>query len=70
MGNNWRHNFEWALTNIGDEIDVVNHQGRLIEFSNVADNWVLAGRTDIAYQLIESAGLYTLLDPRISLEDE
>ena len=64
LGDNWRHNFEWTLTNIGDEIDIVNHRGRLIEFSRIGVAWAISGRTDIAFQLVEAPGQFTLLDPR------
>ena len=64
LGDNWRHNFDWVLRRIGDSVEIVDDQGRLIEFSDDGSNWVLVGKTDIAYQLTENAGLMTLLDPR------
>ncbi len=64
IGDNWRHFYEWTLTNIGNDIDIVNHHGRLIEFTNNGSTWDLAGKTDVAYQLAEGIGQFTLLDPR------
>jgi probable HAF family extracellular repeat protein/YD repeat-containing protein len=64
LGNNWRHNFEWTLTNSGTDITIISNKGRLIEFTQNGPAWDLTGRTDIVYQLDENAGMFTLLDPR------
>ncbi len=64
MGNNWRHNFDWGLLIIDNSMDIVNHQGRTIQFNWNGASWDLAGKADIVYQLHENAGTYTLLDPR------
>ncbi|UCG56420.1 MAG: hypothetical protein JSU70_16350, partial [Phycisphaerales bacterium] len=64
LGNNWRHNFEWTLTYVGTDVYIVNHRGRLIQFSQNGPAWDLAGKTDIVYQLSEAGGTFTLLDPR------
>jgi len=63
MGGNWRHNFEWTLTNTGTDISIVNHKGRFIQFTQNESTWDLTGKTDIVYQLDETAGVFTLLDP-------
>ncbi len=64
MGDNWRHNFEWTLTDTGSAVSIVNHKGRLIQFTQNGAAWDLTGKTDIVYQLTENAGVFTLLDPR------
>ena len=52
MGDNWRHRFEWTLSNTGTAIDIVNHQGRLIQFTQSGAVWDLTGKTDIVFQLV------------------
>ena len=63
LGDNWRHNFEWTLTHIGSNINIVNNRGRLIQFVQNGSAWDLTGRTSIVYQLVEGGGDFTLLDP-------
>jgi RHS repeat-associated protein len=67
LGDNWRHNHEWTLSRIGTTVTIVNHSGRLIRFIDNGVTWDLNGNIDIAYQLAENAGIYTLLDPQTSL---
>ena len=45
-------------------INVVNNEGRLIQFTNSAGNFVLLGRQDIPFQLVTNGGNYVLGDPR------
>ena len=64
LGDNWRHNFSWQLIVIGSSMDIVNHQGRAIQFAWNGASWDLVGKTGVVYQLDENAGVFTLLDPR------
>ena len=66
MGDNWRHNFEWQLTQSGDTLDIVTQLGRLLRFNKNQNQWLLVSKQDITYQLIENAeaATFTLVDPR------
>ncbi len=64
LGDNWRHGFDWRLTRIGSKIHIVDAPGRTIQFAQNGAVWDLTGKLDIPYQLDESGGSYTLLDPR------
>jgi len=64
LGDGWRHNFDWKLSIIGTTMHIVDHQGRTIQFIQNGPNWDLAGKADIVYQLVENAGVYTLVNPR------
>jgi len=65
LGNNWRHNFEWSLTNKNTTIEIVSPMGRVITFTNDSFNFTLLGRQDIPYQLIYffGSGDFMLADP-------
>jgi len=67
LGANWRHNFDWKLSMIGTSVNIVNDQGRTIQFVQNGLAWDLVGKTDIVYQLVENTGIFTLLDPRSQL---
>ncbi len=65
LGDNWLHNFEMTLTvTSSNTVNVVNHLGRLISFTNTAGNFALIGRQDLAFQLATNSGNYVLGDPR------
>ena len=64
LGDDWRHNFDWKLSIIGANMHIIDNQGRTIQFAKNSSNWDLVGKKDIVYQLVETAGAYTLLDPR------
>ncbi len=66
VGDNWRHNFEWTLETDDEDVYIVNHKGRLIQFRD-GDLYDPDGNVDIAYQLNENGGVFTLLDPRSRL---
>ena len=65
LGDNWLHNFEMTLTTTpSNTVNIVNHQGRLIPFTNHAGSFILLGRQDIPFQLVTNGGNYVLGDPR------
>jgi len=63
MGDNWRHDFEWSLSNTGTAISIVSNRGRVIEFTLNGAVWNLTGKTDVVYRLKDNAGVFTLFDP-------
>jgi RHS repeat-associated protein len=67
MGDNWRHNFEWDLRNVGNVLVVVNEQGRVARFARMGtinDPWMQVAGQDIPYQVVQAGARFTLLDPR------
>lgn len=67
LGDNWRHNFEWSLTNRTTAVDIVTDLGRLITFTNSdGGTFALVGRQDIPFQLtfLFGSGDFVLGDPR------
>lgn len=64
LGDNWRHNHEWTLTNRTTSVEVISELGRLITFTNLAGAYVLIGRQDIPFQLQTNGGNFILGDPR------
>lgn len=68
LGDNWLHNYEWNLaTTASNTVRIVNHQGRLIEFTYNGSALVLLGRQDIPFQLSSNATTHTLGDPRTQM---
>ncbi|MDZ4286784.1 MAG: DUF6531 domain-containing protein, partial [Prosthecobacter sp.] len=67
LGQNRSHNFDWNLTVQvpGLRVRVVTDRGRALHFARRAPGkaWLLTGRTDIPYQLVDSAGVFRLADP-------
>ena len=63
LGDNWRHNFEWTLADFGTSVDILDHQGRSIQFVEDAGNWTLSGQTDVAYQLVSDGANFVLGHP-------
>ncbi len=66
LGNSWRQNFDWVLTNTASTAEVITDQGRSIKFSLTAGVWSLSGVSDVPYQLAADAvsGNFTLADPQ------
>lgn len=68
LGDNWRHNFELSIADTGGSMEVVNHEGRVIQFKEVGDEWEITGNTSIPFQLKGySTGKFILYDPRSGL---
>jgi YD repeat-containing protein len=68
LGNNWMHNFEWALNVSGSTAIVTFYGGKAISFTKTGTNWLLSAPARAGYQFASpSAGTYQLLDPRTNL---
>jgi RHS repeat-associated protein len=72
LGPGWRHRFEWSLERAGDVAEVLSPDGRVIRFEDsipglAAGVWTLVGRSDVPFQLVNTAGTTTLVDPRTTL---
>ncbi len=64
LGDNWRHNHEWSLTNRTTTVEVSTDLGRFIRFTNLAGDYQLIGRMEIPFQLRNNNGNFVLGDPR------
>ncbi len=66
LGTNWRHNFDWQLSELNEKIDVLSQDGSLIDFDLVNGLWEQTGKLTVRYQLLEDGGTgeYTLLELR------
>jgi RHS repeat-associated protein len=64
LGENWRQNFEWSLSDHATSVEIMTDLGRLITFTNLAGNYQLIVRTDIPFQLHTNGGNYILADPQ------
>jgi hypothetical protein len=63
LGDNWLGNFDMTLTQNGPAVDVITNRGRLIQFEQNGASWDLTGKTDIAYQLVQSGTDFILGNP-------
>jgi YD repeat-containing protein len=63
LGNNWLGNFDMTLTQNGSVVEVITNRGRLIQFERNGASWDLTGKTEIAYQLVQSGTDFILGDP-------
>ncbi|MCH7557106.1 MAG: RHS repeat protein [Planctomycetes bacterium] len=63
LGDNWLGNFDMTLTQNGSAVEVITNRGRLIQFEQNGVSWNLTGKTDIAYQLVQSGTDFILGDP-------
>ena len=63
LGDNWLGNFDMTLTQNGSAVEVITNRGRLIQFEQDGASWNLTGKTDIAYQLVQSGTDFILGDP-------
>ncbi len=63
LGDNWLSNFDMNLTQNGSAVRIITNRGRLIQFQQNGDSWDLTGKTDIAYQLVQSGRDFILCDP-------
>jgi len=67
LGYNWLHNFEWSLTNRSTTVEIVTSLGRVITFTNSAGIYLLLGRQDVPYQLVQAGAGFALGDPQSQL---
>ncbi|NNE07006.1 MAG: hypothetical protein HKN20_00460, partial [Gemmatimonadetes bacterium] len=60
MGPNWTHNYDWALTFPGNQLEVVDPKGRVIRFEKgfFDTTWTQVGVKDFPFQLVESGSNY------------
>jgi RHS repeat-associated protein len=63
LGDNWLGNFDMTLTQNGSAVEVITNRGRLIQFEQNGASWDLTGKTDIAYQLVQSGTDFILGNP-------
>ena len=66
LGDNWRHNFEWSLSNTGTDVTIISDNGASIEFTKDGALWNQTSLASQKYQLAEDGGTgaLTLLDVR------
>ena len=63
LGRSRLHNFDAKLTVDGANLEIILNNGRVVQFTKMGNQWELAGRKDVAFQLVENAGNFTLADP-------
>jgi RHS repeat-associated protein len=63
LGDNWLCNFDMTLIQNGTDVKVITNRGRLIQFEQNGTSWDLTGKTDVAYQLVQSGTDFILGDP-------
>ncbi len=70
LGDNWRHNFDWALSYVDDILLIINAKGRVLRFIEEdaqPGTWSRINSTDIPHQVTQQTGpvvRFFLLDPR------
>jgi RHS repeat-associated protein len=65
LGRNRLHNFDAKLTfPDATNATVVLSDGRVAQFTKAGNVWTLAGRKDIAFQLVQSGANFIFADPR------
>ncbi|RMH38510.1 MAG: hypothetical protein D6689_19430 [Deltaproteobacteria bacterium] len=65
LGRNWRHRYEWTLTESAGAVTVIDPRGRAIAFARAGGVWQLDETTDIPFALADGIGAdYELYDPR------
>jgi RHS repeat-associated protein len=70
LGDNWRHNFDWTLNNVGNVLQIITGEGRVLRFikqNTQQGGWDSAAPSDISFQVTQQTTgevRFFLLDPR------
>lgn len=66
LGDNWRHNFEWRIHWVGNQLTVVSDKGKILKYSSDGQgNWTLqSAPADIPYQVTQVGQEIYLGDPK------
>jgi YD repeat-containing protein len=64
LGRNRLHNFDAKISVVSNDATIVLSDGRVIHFTLTNGKWTLAGRADVAFQLVQTGGEFLLADPR------
>ena len=64
MGNNWMHNFEWVLVQLGTFVEVIPPGAKTLLFQQFGTGWQLVTREKVTYQLVNGPNnSFQFLDP-------
>ena len=68
LGDNWRHNFEWAVHWVGNNLVLMDDKGKVIRYtSDGVGNWTQQTSFEVPYQLLQNGQEIDLYNPETGL---